>query len=148
MQPWDYSYSWFSKEIEYYDGEQNQTYDTQKVGRKNKSSNKQHQDQLISQQEESYQSSEPTTDEDLEDSKSQHNSKSVDDELINEIEASPEPSGDDSGARNAKDANQSVDDIKISSGSEETKDITRENKGNACSIIKLDKTVFKMFIWP
>ena len=128
--------------MEYYDGEQNQTYDTQKVGRKNKSSNKQHQDQLISQQDESYQSSEPTTGEDLEDSNGQHNSKSVDGELIDEIEASPEPSPDDYGDRNAKDANQSVDDTKISSGSDETKDITRENKGNVCSIMKLDQTVF------
>ena len=135
-------YSWFSKEIEHYDGEQNQSYDTQKVGRKNKSSIKQRQSKLISEQEESYQSSEPTTGENLEDSKSQHTSKSVDDELIDEIEASPERSSDEYGSRDTKDANQSVDEIKISSGSEETKDIMRENEGNGCSIMKLDKTVF------
>ena len=110
---------------------------------------KQRQSKLISKQEGSYQSSELTTGENLEDSKSQHNSKSVDDELIDEIEASPERSPGEYGARNIKDANQSVDEIKISSGSGETKDIMRENEGNACSIIKLDKTVFniyKMFI--
>ena len=103
---------------------------------------KQRQSKLISKQEGSYQSSELTTGENLEDSKSQHNSKSVDDELIDEIESSPERSPDDYGARNAKDANQSVDEMKISSGSEETKDIMRENEGNGCSIMKLDKTVF------
>ena len=103
---------------------------------------KQRQSKLISKQEGSYQSSELTTGENLEDSKSQHNSKSVDDELIDEIEASPERSPDEYGARNIKDANQSVDEIKISSGSEETKDIMRENEGNGCSIMKLDKTVF------
>jgi len=43
---------------------------------------KQRQSKLISKQEGSYQSSELTTGENLEDSKSQHNSKSVDDELI------------------------------------------------------------------
>ena len=133
-------YSWFSK-IEHYDGEQNQSYDTQKVGRKNKSSIKQRQSKLISEQEESYQSSEPTTGESLEDSKSQHTSKSVDDELIDEIEASPERSSDEYGARDAKDTNQSVDEIKISSGSRETTDIMRKNEGNACSIMKLGKTV-------
>ena len=147
-------YSWFSKEIEHYDGEQNQSYDTQKVGRKNKSSIKQRQSKLISEQEESYQSSEPTTGENLEDSKSQHTSKSVDDELIDEIEASPEHSPDEYGFRDAKGANQSVDEIKISSGSEQTKDIMRKHEGSACNIMKLDKPVFNwfntltIFIWP
>ena len=135
-------YSWFSKEIEHYDGEQKEGYDTQKVGRKNKSSIKQRQSKLISEQEESYQSSETTTGENLEDSKSQHTSKSVDDELIDEIEASPERSSDEYESRDAKDANQSVDEVKISSGSRETKDIMQKNEGNACSITKLGKTVF------
>ena len=101
---------------------------------------KQRQSKLISKQEGSYQSSELTTGENLEDSKSQHNSKSVDDELIDEIEASPERSSDEYGADDANDANQSVDEIKISSGSRETKDIMQKNEGNACMI--LGKPVF------